>query len=49
MCHKKHLLAMSRLSVPQSVCVNSTPTGQILVKFGTGDIYKNLSQNSKFG
>jgi hypothetical protein len=37
------------MSVHLPACINTAPTGQIFVQFGIGDLYENLSGNSKIG
>jgi hypothetical protein len=32
-----------------STCISSAHTGRIFVKFDTGNVYVNISKNSKFG
>jgi hypothetical protein len=45
---EKRLIASSCVYVCLSACVNSVPTGRVPVKFYIGDLYENLSRNSKF-
>lgn len=53
--HKKRILGSSRLSVflpvcpsvRRSSCVIAAPTERIPIKFDVGDIYDNLTNNSK--